>query len=64
MLFLAFLSDFWGKKQREIFMCYGWEPDDIVQIITDLKEKNERGSLEIIDKSLDLNINADRIILL
>jgi hypothetical protein len=45
-------------------MCYGWEPDDIVQIITDLKEKNERGSLEIIDKSLDFNTNAGRIILL
>jgi hypothetical protein len=34
-------------------MCYGWEPDDIVQIITDLKEKNERNSLEIIVKSLE-----------
>ena len=34
-------------------MCYGWEPDDIVQIITDLESENETKSLEIIDKSLE-----------
>jgi hypothetical protein len=34
-------------------MCYGWEPDDIVQIITDLRENNEKNSLEIIGKALE-----------
>ena len=34
-------------------MCFGWEPDDIVQIITDLKKENESNSLRIIDKSLE-----------
>jgi hypothetical protein len=34
-------------------MCYGWEPDDIVQIITNLERENETKSLEIIDKSLE-----------
>jgi len=34
-------------------MSYGWEPDDIVQIINDLKENNEDASLKIIDKSLE-----------
>jgi hypothetical protein len=34
-------------------MCYGWEPDDIVQIITDLEKGNEKKSLEIIDRALE-----------
>jgi hypothetical protein len=34
-------------------MCYGWEPDDIVQIITDLQKNNEKDPLEIIDTALE-----------
>ena len=34
-------------------MCYGWEPDDIIQIITDLKKDNETRSLKIIDEALE-----------
>jgi hypothetical protein len=34
-------------------MCYGWEPDDIVQIITNLIKDNETNSLKIIDESLE-----------
>jgi hypothetical protein len=34
-------------------MCYGWEPDDIIQIITDLKRNNELNSLKIIDEALE-----------
>jgi hypothetical protein len=33
-------------------MCYGWEPDDIVQIIIDIK-KHDKKNLEIIDKALE-----------
>ena len=36
-----------------IIMCYGWEPDDIVQIITDLRKDNETNSLRKIDESLE-----------
>jgi len=32
-------------------MCYGWEPDDIVQIIVDIKKCNKE-ALETIDKAL------------
>ena len=34
-------------------MCYGWEPDDVVQIINDLKKENEENSLKIIGESLE-----------
>jgi hypothetical protein len=34
-------------------MCYGWEPDDIVQIIVDLQKNNEGRALEIINRSLE-----------
>jgi len=33
-------------------VCYGWEPDDIVQIINDIKKCNKE-VLEIIDKALE-----------
>ena len=34
-------------------MCYGWEPDDIIQIISDLRESEENKSLEIIERALE-----------
>ena len=34
-------------------MCYGWEPDDIVLIITNLHKNKENNALEIINKSLE-----------
>ncbi|MBN2353686.1 MAG: L-2-amino-thiazoline-4-carboxylic acid hydrolase [Spirochaetales bacterium] len=34
-------------------MCYGWEPDDIIQIISDLRESEESKSLEIIERALE-----------
>jgi hypothetical protein len=33
-------------------MCHGWEPDDIVQIIIDIKRHNKK-LLETIDKALE-----------